>query len=98
LRNACARRKNAQKRRSRIVAKPAKHLADDLRKIVARKRTDFLARVLEDNTDGLKMHLEALIEASGKASVRALVAPLAEVAGTPAKRSDAGAASAGAPS
>ena len=89
LRAAAVQRKNAQRRRSRLVAKAAKLPADDLYKIAVYKRTNFLAHILENNQDTLKANLASLVDDTDPQSVQQLLKHLADVAGAPKRQSKA---------
>lgn len=83
LKAAAVQRRNAQRRRSRLVAKAAKLPADDLVKIAVYKRTNFLAHILDNNRETLKEGLKELVQNADSDSVQNLLRHLSEVAGSP---------------
>ena len=96
LKAAAVQRRNAQRRRSRLVAKAAKLPADDLYKIAVYKRTNILAHILENNKDTLKESLKNLVDQSDGASLQTLMKHLADVAGGPAQQTTGQCGSSGA--
>ena len=88
LRAAANDRRNAMRRRARIVHKSAKLPADDLYKIAVYKRTNFLAHILENDSEGLQKSLEQLVANATPNDVSKLLEHLANVAGAPASFKD----------
>ena len=74
-------RRNAQRRRTRMVKKAAQCPREDLYKIAVYKKTNFLAYIMQQDKPGLKTTLERLVKDTDKGSVMELIGMLCGMVG-----------------